>query len=93
MTSFFTILLIRIRVQGVARMYKSSAEADRADSLGQLVKRFNSLQGIVGHHHMPKPSKISMCGLYIPPCNSPYFNVELFEELDIFLPRLNSPYE
>ena len=22
------------------------------------------------------------CGLYIPPCNSPYFNVELFEELE-----------
>ena len=21
-------------------------------------------------------------GLYIPPCNSPYFNVELFEELE-----------
>ena len=48
MTSFLTIFLIRIRVQGVARMYKSSAEDDRADSFGQLVKRFNSLQGIVG---------------------------------------------
>ena len=23
-----------------------------------------------------------MCGLYIPPCNSPYFNLELFEELE-----------
>ena len=65
MTSFLTILLIRIRVQGVARMYKSSAEADRADSLGQLVKRFNSLQGIVGHHHMLKPSKISICVAFI----------------------------
>ena len=63
MTSFLTILLIRIRVQGVARMYKSSAEADRADSLGQLVK--SREEGIVGHHHMPKPSKISICVAFI----------------------------
>ena len=25
---------------------------------------------------------IYTCGLYIPTCNSPYFNVELFEELE-----------
>ena len=65
MTSFLTMLLIRIRVQGVAQMYKSSAKDDRADSFGQLVKRFNSLQGTVGHHHMPKASKISISVAFI----------------------------
>ena len=36
---------------------------------------------------MPKPSKISIytCGLYIHQCNSPYFNVELFEEESLWV--------
>ena len=32
---------------------------------------------------MPKPQlDIYTCGLYIPPCNSQYFNAELFDELE-----------
>ena len=33
---------------------------------------------------------IYTCGLYIPPCNSPYFKVELFEELENDIEKFSS---
>ena len=52
------------------------------DWISIVKKTYNFLWFKIEKDYAKTVKDIYTCGLYIPPCNSPYFKIELFEELE-----------
>ena len=63
---------------GIVLLYKDTFH----DWISIVKKTCNFLWFKIEKDYAKTVKDIYTCGLYIPPCNSPYFNVELFEELE-----------